>query len=229
MTTVAARALLWSGHQWVDRVRPGRALLRGRAYLTAKRVFDLTAVVCTAPIWAPLLALLALVVKAHDRTAPVFDHSEQSGRAGRFVTVHRFRTLVPNASALEWELRHLNELEWPEFRITPDPRITRPGSILLKCRLAGLPQLWDVLAGRLSLVGPRPSESGFDAFEPWEAQHLTVRPGITGLWRTAGWGLPDPGERIRLDIAYMQRRCLWLDAQILLRTIFRVPERRSFG
>jgi lipopolysaccharide/colanic/teichoic acid biosynthesis glycosyltransferase len=219
MTASAIRPVLWSGHEWVDRVRPEHRLVTGRAYETAKRAFDLAAVLLTAPLWAPLMALIALIIKIDDPRAPVMFVQRRSGRGGRPIAMHKFRTMVTNAEEMKWELRHLNEVEWPLFKMTNDPRITRPGRILRTTSLDELPQLWDVLLGRLSLVGPRPNDFEPDEYDLWQTERLDVKPGITGLWQLYGRGVAQFADSNRLDIAYVQRRSLWLDLQILVRTI----------
>jgi lipopolysaccharide/colanic/teichoic acid biosynthesis glycosyltransferase len=219
VTSSAIRPVLWSGHEWVDRIRPEHRLLTGRAYDISKRAFDLAVVLLAAPLWVPLMAAIALVVKLDDRRAPVMFVQRRSGRGGRPITMHKFRTMVPNAEEMKWELRHLNEVEWPLFKITNDPRITRPGRILRKTSLDELPQLWDVLVGRLSLVGPRPNDFEPDEYDLWQTERLDVKPGITGLWQLYGRGVAQFADSNRLDIAYVQRRSLWLDLQILVRTV----------
>jgi len=219
VTAPAIRPVLWSGHEWVDRCRPEHRIVTGRAYDAAKRIFDLVVVIAAAPLWAPLMMLIALVTKLENRRAPVFFVQIRSGRGGRPIKVHKFRTMVPNAEEMKWELRHLNEVEWPLFKMTNDPRITRPGRILRKTSLDELPQLFDVLTGRLSLVGPRPNDFTPDEYDLWQTERLDVKPGITGLWQLYGRGVAQFADSNRLDIAYVQRRSLWLDVQILIRTV----------
>ena len=219
MTAPAIRPVLWSGHEWVDRLRPEYRVLTGRAYDAAKRAMDLVLVVAAAPLWVPLLLVLAVVVKIDDPRSPVLFRQVRSGKGGREIVVHKFRTMVPNAEAMKWELRHLNEVEWPLFKMTNDPRITTPGRFLRKTSLDELPQLWDVLVGRLSLVGPRPNDFEPDEYDLWQTERLDVKPGITGLWQLYGRGVAQFADSNRLDIAYVQRRSLWLDLQILVRTI----------
>jgi lipopolysaccharide/colanic/teichoic acid biosynthesis glycosyltransferase len=226
MTAIASPAL-WSGLDWIDRIRPEDRLLTGRAYRVAKRTIDLATVILAAPLWLPVMILCALFVKFDDPSAPVVFTQKRAGVAGRAITMHKFRTMVPRAEEMKWELRHLNELEWPDFKITDDPRITRPGRLLRKTSLDELPQLWDVLMGRLSLVGPRPTDFMADTYRLWQTERLDVKPGVTGLWQIYGRGLAEFDDRTRLDIAYVQRRCVWLDFQILLRTVPAVLAQRG--
>jgi lipopolysaccharide/colanic/teichoic acid biosynthesis glycosyltransferase len=229
MTAPAIQPALWLGLDWVDRVRPRHAWLTGRSYLIAKRAFDLTLVLITAPLWVPLLALCAAAVKIHDRSAPVMYRQQRAGQGGRPFTMHKFRTMVPDAEELKESLWHLNELEWPDFKITNDPRITRPGRILRKLSLDELPQLYDVLRGHMSLVGPRPTGAKAEDYALWQTERLDVKPGVTGLWQLYGRATVLFDDRSRLDIAYVQRRCMWLDLQILVRTVPAVLAQRGAG
>jgi lipopolysaccharide/colanic/teichoic acid biosynthesis glycosyltransferase len=227
MTSTAIRPMLWSGHDWVDRIHPDRIVVRGRAYAVAKRLFDLVVVLAAAPLWVPLLVFSALWIKLDDPSAPVLFGQDRCGEAGRIVRIHKFRTMVPNAEEMKWQLRHLNELEWPRFKITDDPRITRPGRWLRRTSIDELPQLIDVLTGRLSLVGPRPTTFAPEEYALWHTERLDAKPGITGLWQLYGRGIADPTNSSRLDIAYVQRRCFWMDLQILVRTVPAVLSRRG--
>jgi lipopolysaccharide/colanic/teichoic acid biosynthesis glycosyltransferase len=227
MTAPAVKPVLWSGYDWVDGVRPEHRVLTGRTYDIAKRALDLTLVIAFAPLWVPLLLACALAVKLDDRSGAVIFSQVRTGRGGKSIRMHKFRTMVPNAEEMKWELRHLNELEWPDFKIADDPRITRPGRFLRTTSLDELPQLWDVLMGRLSLVGPRPTDFMPDTYSLWQTERLDVMPGITGLWQIYGRGLSEFDERTRLDIAYVQRRGMWMDIQILFRTIPAVLTRRG--
>jgi lipopolysaccharide/colanic/teichoic acid biosynthesis glycosyltransferase len=127
--------------------------------------------------------------------------------------------MVPNAEEMKQQLWHLNELEWPDFKITNDPRITRPGRILRKTSLDEIPQLINVLLGQMSLVGPRPTGATADQYELWQTERLDVLPGVTGLWQLYGRATTMFDDRTRLDITYVQRRCLLMDLQILVRTV----------
>ncbi len=227
MIAPALHPALWSGHDWLDRLRPEHRILTGSVYRIAKRLMDVGLVVASAPLWLPLLALCALAIKVDDRRSPVLFVQERAGVGGRAFRMHKFRTMVPNAEEMKWQLRDLNELEWPDFKITDDPRITRPGTLLRKTSLDELPQLWDVLLGRLSLVGPRPTDFMADSYRLWQTERLDVKPGVTGLWQIYGRGLAEFDDRTRLDIAYISRRSMWLDLQILVRTVPAVLARRG--
>ncbi|MCJ7725501.1 MAG: sugar transferase [Acidimicrobiia bacterium] len=219
MTAPAIRTALWSGHDWIDQFRPGEAWLTGNAYLTAKRIFDLVVVVAAAPLWLMAMALIALIIKIDDPSAPVVFVHTRAGRGGTSFKMRKFRTMVPNAEEMKQQLWHLNELEWPDFKITNDPRVTRPGRLLRKTSLDELPQLLNVVMGQMSLVGPRPTGATADQYDLWQTERLDVTPGVTGLWQLYGRATTLFDDRTRLDITYVQRRCLLMDVQILLRTV----------
>lgn len=227
MIAPAIRPALWSGHDWVDRFRPGDAWFTGRAYRVLKRAFDVAVVLAASPLWLPLMGLAALAVKLDDPHAPVMFRQVRAGRGGRPFTMRKFRTMVPDAEELKAGLWHLNELEWPDFKITNDPRVTRPGRFLRKASIDELPQLLNVLAGQMSLVGPRPTGASAHQYALWQTERLDVLPGVTGLWQLYGRATTMFDDRSRLDITYVQRRCLLLDLHILVRTVPAVLKARG--
>ena len=135
--------------------------------------------------------------------------------------------MVPNAEALKEQYAHLNELEWPDFKITNDPRVTKIGKILRKTSIDELPQLINVLLGEMSLVGPRPTDWGPESYKLWQTQRLDFLPGITGLWQVIARGSVNMDERTRMDIAYIERASIWLDIYILFLTIGAVIKPRG--
>jgi lipopolysaccharide/colanic/teichoic acid biosynthesis glycosyltransferase len=212
---------------WWQQCRPEKRLLRGKAYRKAKRMIDLTIILLTLAFALPVLFFCALLIKLESPGGPVMFKQKRTGKGGRPFYMFKFRTMVPNAEAMKQELAHLNELQWPDFKITNDPRITRVGRILRKTSLDELPQLLNVLRGEMSLVGPRPTSFSSETYQLWHTERLDVMPGITGLWQILGRGSMEFDERVRLDVAYIERRCLWLDFQILLRTITAVLGQRG--
>ena len=141
--------------------------------------------------------------------------------------MYKFRSMVPNAEALKEKYAHLNELQWPDFKITNDPRITKIGKILRKTSLDELPQLINVLKGDMSLVGPRPTSFGAETYKLWHTERLDVTPGLTGLWQIIGRASMEFDDRLRLDIAYIERRSIWMDINILFFTVFAVFKARG--
>lgn len=216
-----ARAI-YQQNPWLDRIRPENALLKGRSYVIAKRIFDLLVVLITLPIWLPLMGIIALMIQLEEPLQPIFFVQERTGKGGRRFKMYKFRTMLAGAEKLKTELAHINLLRWPDFKIADDPRVTRVGRFLRRTSLDELPQLINVLRGEMSLVGPRPTSFSPDTYDLWQTERLDVCPGITGLWQIIGRGETEFNERLKLDIAYIERRCFGLDLQILARTIIAV-------
>ena len=212
---------------WIKKFDPQKRLLTGSTYLLAKRVMDLALVLTTIALWLPLNMAIALIIMLTSPGEPVVFKQLRTGRGGRRFNMHKFRTMVPNAEALKSNYAYLNELQWPDFKITNDPRITPIGRFLRKTSLDELPQLFNVLMGDMSLVGPRPTSFGAETYKLWHTERLDVPPGLTGLWQITGRAQLEFDDRLRLDIAYIERRSLWLDINILLRTILAVFYQRG--
>ncbi len=197
------------------RVRGHRRL----GYRFAKRTLDLVVITVLGPVALVIVAFLSVINKIEDRSAPVFHVQERTGAGGRRFRLYKIRTMVNNAEELKAGLLHLNTRTLPDFKLEDDPRITPAGRLLRVTSLDELPQLWNVLRGDMTLVGPRPTTLDSNSYEAWQTERFEVRPGLTGLWQLAGRGSPSFVERARLDIAYVRRRSMRLDLYILLRTI----------
>ncbi len=213
--------------RWYEKFDPEQRLIRGKLYFRLKRALDLLLCMAALPLLLPVLALCALLIKVDSPGGPVLFRQERTGRGGRRFGMFKFRTMVPNAEELKQELMHLNELQWPDFKITDDPRITRVGRILRKTSLDELPQILNVIQGDMSLVGPRPTSFGSDTYRLWQTERLDTSPGITGLWQIEGRAETEFDERLRLDIAYIERQSLLFDLTILLRTFLVVFQGRG--
>jgi len=207
---------------WIKKFDPQKRILTGSAYLSAKRVMDLFLVLLSLPFWLPVLGVIALIIKVTSPGAPVMFTQLRTGKGGQRFRMYKFRTMVPNAEELKSKYAHLNELQWPDFKITNDPRITSIGRFLRKTSLDELPQLFNVLRADMSLVGPRPTSFGAETYKLWHTERLDVAPGLTGLWQIIGRAQLEFDDRLRLDIAYIERRGLWLDINILFQTILAV-------
>jgi lipopolysaccharide/colanic/teichoic acid biosynthesis glycosyltransferase len=212
---------------WIKRFDPNKRFLRGRAYLLAKRLMDLLLVVITIPLWLPLNGIVAMIIRITSPGAPVIFKQLRTGKGGRRFYMYKFRTMVPEAEELKPKYAHLNELQWPDFKITDDPRTTRVGRFLRKTSLDEIPQFFNILRGDMSLVGPRPTSFGPETYKLWHTSRLDVMPGLTGLWQIMGRAELEFDDRLRLDIAYMERASLWLDLVILFRTIIAVFQSRG--
>ena len=200
----------------------------GIAQLALKRIVDIAAASVGLVLLAPLFGAIALLV-AIDSGLPVFYPWRVVGRGGRYFTGYKFRTMVRNAEALQGELAGRNVMSGPVFKMEADPRVTRIGRVLRRYSLDELPQLWSVLKGDMSLVGPRPPlQSEWVRFEPWQRRKLAVTPGITCLWQVSGRAdIRDFDEWVKLDLRYIDEWSLALDGAILLKTVAAVLGRRG--
>ena len=186
-----------------------------------KRAIDIVVSAILLVALSPLLALLAIGVHLTSGPGPAIFVHTRCGLRGRPFRFYKFRSMVADAEARRRELVHLNEVQGPAFKIAHDPRITRFGRFLRKYSLDELPQLWNVLIGDMSLVGPRPPlPDEVSAYTRRQAQRLSVVPGITGLWQVSGRSNITSFDRwVELDLAYIERWSLALDLRILARTV----------
>ena len=190
--------------------------------LTIKRLVDVVAallmLLITTPIWAIVPVLIRL-----DSPGPVFFNQVRIGRKGEPFVVHKFRSLVANADAQKGELMSRNEANGPMFKMRNDPRMTRVGRLLRRTSLDELPQVWNVLKGDMSLVGPRPAlPEEVAQYEEWHKRRLDASPGMTGLWQVSGRSTLGFDEMVLLDTFYCENWSFGLDLKILLKTIPRV-------
>jgi exopolysaccharide biosynthesis polyprenyl glycosylphosphotransferase len=185
-----------------------------------KRAFDIAGAGLGLVALAPLLLVIALLVRASS-PGPVLYRSRYMGERGRTFVGLKFRSMVSNADELKSGMAHLNHMKGPAFKIRNDPRVTAVGRWLRKYSLDELPQLWNVLRGDMSLVGPRPPlPEEFERFSSWHRRKLAVRPGITCTWQINGRSeICDFDEWARLDLEYIEHWSLWTDLRILLRTV----------
>jgi lipopolysaccharide/colanic/teichoic acid biosynthesis glycosyltransferase len=168
---------------------------------------------------SPLLVAIAVWLRAVDGP-PVLFRQVRVGLNGRQFQVVKFRTMIPDAEERLAEITSLNEIKGPAFKVTDDPRLSRTGQILRSTSLDELPQLWNVIKGEMSLVGPRPplpaEVAGYDL---WHRRRLSMKPGITGLWQVHARRSEDFDQWVELDLAYIDRWSLWLDLKIMARTV----------
>ena len=192
-----------------------------------KRTFDLVGAVLLLVFLSPLLLACALAVKLSSR-GPVFYRSFRPGIGGVPFPCLKFRTMHEDADDHQDEIEELNEASGPLFKIRHDPRMTSVGRFLRRFSLDELPQLWNVLKGEMSLVGPRPLPTrDFDRLSDWHKKRYLVLPGITGLWQVSGRSELDFDDLVRLDFLYLERWSVFLDLTILLKTVPAVISRRG--
>ncbi|MGE0229514.1 MAG: sugar transferase [Dehalococcoidia bacterium] len=188
-------------------------------YEVTKRTFDILIAAGLLVFLSPLLLATFLVVKATS-SGPALFRQARCGRGGASFTCWKFRTMVYNAEAARDALLPSNECSGPVFKIRRDPRVTTIGRVLRKTSIDELPQLWNVLRGDMSLVGPRPPLPGeVTAYSARERERLSVRPGLTGLWQVSGRSNLSFERWIELDLEYVQRRSFLLDLRVLVLTI----------
>jgi exopolysaccharide biosynthesis polyprenyl glycosylphosphotransferase len=187
--------------------------------LFIKRLMDIAGSALGLILLSPIFAAIAVAIKL-ESSGPIFYPANRVGRKAKQFRCLKFRTMVVTADAMKDELRHLNERQGPFFKITGDPRITRVGRFLRRYSLDELPQLWNVLCGEMSLVGPRPHP--IDDYEQYKLEHLRrldVAPGITCLWQIVARGDPSFDRALALDNQYIENWSFLLDLQILLKTV----------
>jgi exopolysaccharide biosynthesis polyprenyl glycosylphosphotransferase len=190
-----------------------------RGAFLIKRVLDVFLSLLVILILWPFMIAIAAMVRFGSK-GPIFYQAQRIGRKGRTFTCYKFRTMVLNADKLREDLAHLNEREGVLFKISNDPRITNIGSILRKYSLDELPQLFNVLIGDMSLVGPRPPVAAeVEQYDLAHLRRLDVLPGMTGLWQVEARQDPSFDSYISLDTAYVENWSLLLDLRILARTI----------
>jgi exopolysaccharide biosynthesis polyprenyl glycosylphosphotransferase len=189
---------------------------------TAKRALDLTAAFAGLLILSPLMALIALAIRI-DSPGPIIFRQTRCGKDGRPFTFLKFRGMVADAEARKGEVEQFNEVDGPIFKMRHDPRVTRVGRILRKTSLDELPQLWNVLRGEMSLVGPRPPiPTEVAQYAMWHRGRLATVGGITGLWQVNGRSELSFDEMVQLDLRYIEQWSIWLDFRILSRTVIAV-------
>lgn len=195
-------------------------MIKIKTYLSIKRILDFILSYCLWMCLSPLLLMVFLMVK-FTSPGPGFYRWRVVGEKGRYFTGLKFRSMYQNADEIKEKLMNSNEMTGPVFKMTNDPRVTPLGRILRKFSIDELPQLYSVINGDMSLVGPRPPlQIEYEHFTEWQKQKLAVKPGITCLWQTLGRNdVSDFNEWVRLDLEYIRNRNLSLDMKILIDTI----------
>ena len=192
-----------------------------------KRALDLAGATVGLVLLAPVFLLIAGAMKLTS-PGPIFFGQWRRGRGGQPFVMYKFRSMVVEAESLKQDLLALSEQDGPAFKLKHDPRVTRLGGFLRKTSIDELPQLWNVLKGEMSLVGPRPlpcDES--DACQVWQRSRLDAMPGLTCIWQVRGRSRVTFNDWVRMDLEYIQRRSLWQDVKILLATVPAVLLRRG--
>lgn len=188
-------------------------------YEFIKRVIDILGSFTGLLLFSPLFIIIALIVKFTSK-GPVFFSQKRVGRNGKAFDMYKFRSMVVNAEELKEKLAAQNEMSGPMFKMKDDPRVTKVGKFIRKTSIDELPQLWNVLKGDMSLVGPRPSlPKEVAQFEGWMYKRLEVKPGLTCYWQVSGRNNIDFEDWMKLDIKYVDERSTWIDIKLIFKTV----------
>ena len=190
-----------------------------RIYEISKRAIDIIGAGSGLLLLSPVIAIVACAVKFTSK-GPVFFSQKRVGKNGELFDMYKFRSMVVNAEELKEKLAHQNEMSGPMFKMKDDPRVTKVGKFIRKTSLDELPQLWNVLKGDMSLVGPRPSlPKEVAQFEKWMYKRLSVKPGLTCFWQVSGRNNIDFEDWMKLDIKYVDERNFWIDIKLIFKTV----------
>lgn len=184
-------------------------------YLRIKRMMDLIVSVAALPIVLPVLLVASIAIRL-DSPGPAFFIQTRIGLHGQHFMLYKLRTMVANAEELKATTLDSRTVH---FKTLDDPRITRVGRFLRKTSLDELPQLFNVIRGEMSLVGPRPTSLNLATYEPWHERRLEIRPGVTGLWQVSGRNAMTFDERVELDLEYIDHLSLANDLKLLGQTV----------
>jgi len=204
----------------VSVIRKKYILFKMGTYLFSKRCFDLFFVLALSPFWVPVFLFISLCIKI-DSYGPVIFRQKRVGENGEVFTFYKFRTMFQGSEAKLNQVYHLNESkDGVIFKLKKDPRITRVGKVLRKLSLDELPQLWNVIKGQMSLVGPRPPiVSEVEKYTLEQRRRLMVKPGLTCIWQISGRSDLPFRVQLKLDKEYIRTQSFWLDLKILILTI----------
>lgn len=188
-------------------------------YHMIKRLIDIVGSLCGIIFLSPVMLITAAAIKL-DSKGPVFFTQERVGQKGRIFRMFKFRSMVPEAENLLDKLRDKNEMTGPMFKIKKDPRVTKVGRFIRKTSIDELPQLFNVLEGEMSLVGPRPNlPREVIKFTEYQRAKLLAKPGLTCYWQVMGRSSIDFEDWMELDIKYIEERNTWTDIKLILKTI----------
>ena len=204
----------------MERLKVNPAKVNGRPfYYVVKRLFDIVASACGLILLSPLFLLLVIKIRSEDG-GPAFYSQERIGKNEKPFKMWKFRSMIVDADKMLDKLEDQNEIDGAMFKIKDDPRVTKIGHVIRKYSLDELPQLWNVLIGDMSLVGPRPPlPSEVAEYTDYDKQRLTVMPGCTGLWQVTKRNEADFDEMVWLDIVYINHSGLFEDFKLIIKTV----------
>lgn len=190
-------------------------------YLTIKRTIDILGSLIGIILLLPLFIIVSILIKIEDPKGKVIFTQSRNGKYPKVFKMYKFRSMVYNAEELLNSLMDKNEQTGPVFKINDDPRITKIGKFIRKTSIDELPQLFNVLKGDMSLVGPRPPlPDEVSKYTPYQMQRLAVKPGITCIWQVSGRNNIGFDEWVEMDLEYIKKRNTWLDIKLIFKTVF---------
>ncbi len=204
----------------MERLKVNPAKVNDRPfYHVVKRLFDIVASACGLILLSPLFLFLVIKIRSEDG-GPAFYSQERIGKNEKPFKMWKFRSMIVDADKMLDKLEDQNEIDGAMFKIKDDPRVTKIGHVIRKYSLDELPQLWNVLIGDMSLVGPRPPlPSEVEEYTNYDKQRLTVMPGCTGLWQVTRRSEADFDEMVWLDIVYINHSGAWEDMKLIIKTV----------
>lgn len=204
----------------MERLKVNPAKVNDRPfYHVVKRLFDIVASACGLIFLSPLFLFLVIKIRSEDG-GPAFYSQERIGKNEKPFEMWKFRSMIVDADKMLDKLEDENEVDGAMFKIKDDPRVTKIGHVIRKYSLDELPQLWNVLIGDMSLVGPRPPlPSEVEEYTNYDKQRLTVMPGCTGLWQVTRRSEADFDEMVWLDIVYINHSGVWEDLKLMIKTV----------
>ena len=191
-----------------------------KLYLFIKRSIDIICSLAGIIVLSPVFLIVAVLIKIEDPKGSIFFCQERNGQHPNTFKMYKFRSMVHNAEELLKDLQHKNEQTGPAFKMTDDPRITKVGKFIRKTSLDELPQLFNILKGDMSLVGPRPPiPREVREYNSYQMQRLLVKPGLTCIWQVSGRNNIGFDEWVDMDLEYIKTRNLLLDIKLILKTV----------
>ena len=191
-----------------------------KLYLFTKRMLDILGSLTGILLLSPIFLIVAICIKIEDPKGKIFFSQVRNGLHGKEFNIYKFRSMVHNAEDLLEQLKSKNEMDGPVFKMKYDPRITKIGRIIRKTSIDELPQLFNILKGDMSLVGPRPPiPSEVNQYNDYQIQRLMGKPGLTCYWQIGGRNNIDFDEWVELDLKYLKERNIFIDLKIIMMTI----------
>ncbi len=218
--------MLLQGLEEKDKIIITPGDLHRPVYEFVKRIFDVVCSVFALAALSPLFLITAVAVKSDGGS--VFYSQKRAGKNNEPFDMYKFRSMCPNAEQLKDELMKYNEMDGPVFKMKNDPRITKVGKFIRKYSIDELPQLWNVLKGDMSIVGPRPPLlNEVEQYNSYQMQRLLIKPGLTCFWQAYGRSNLSFHDWMDMDMKYIKRRSIGLDISLVVKTVFAVIFKRG--